>query len=85
MPSTDHRFKTASGDVWQHMINNDDWSYRYLFDEYLNLLKGTDDQFLRFLEQLVHPLVREMGELDEYLSVINRHLSNDGYKIEPYD
>ncbi|MGH8647242.1 MAG: hypothetical protein ACREX4_23400, partial [Gammaproteobacteria bacterium] len=85
MPSTDPRFKTASGDVWQHMINNDDWGYRHLFDGYLNLLKETDDQFLRFLEQLVHPLVREMGERDTYLSVINRHLSKDGYKLEPYD
>lgn len=25
MPSTDHRFKDAEGDIWQHMVRNDDW------------------------------------------------------------
>jgi len=22
MPSTDHRFENAEGDIWQHMVNN---------------------------------------------------------------
>ena len=30
MPSTDHRFKDAEGDIWQHLINWADWEYEYL-------------------------------------------------------
>ncbi|MGM1020416.1 MAG: hypothetical protein ACQEXV_07705 [Bacillota bacterium] len=33
MPSTDSRFKTASGDIWQHMINNSDWDEVYLYEK----------------------------------------------------
>jgi hypothetical protein len=58
MPSTDFRFSTAEGDIYQHMINNQDWNLLYLLDTYLGLLKGKDSQFLRFTEELVHPLVR---------------------------
>lgn len=85
MPSTDSRFKTASGDVWQHMVNNDDWSYHHLFDDYLGLLNEPDELFLRFLEQLVHPVVREQADLEQYLSVINHHLTKDGLKLDVYE
>ena len=30
MPSTDDRFKDAAGDIWQHMVNNSDWSVEEL-------------------------------------------------------
>ncbi|MNW60120.1 hypothetical protein D3C74_380790 [compost metagenome] len=33
IPSTDSRFKTASGDIWQHMINNSDWDEVYLYEK----------------------------------------------------
>jgi hypothetical protein len=26
LPSTDPRFKDAAGDIWQHRVNNEDWS-----------------------------------------------------------
>ncbi|MCP4614782.1 MAG: hypothetical protein GY845_39380 [Planctomycetes bacterium] len=82
MPSTDSRFKTASGDIWQHMINNDDWNYQYLFSNYLGLIGGTDEQFFRFIEQLVHPLVRRVEKQEEYVSVVNSHLERDGFRLE---
>jgi hypothetical protein len=30
MPSTDGRFQNAEGDIWQHMVNNYDWTDEYL-------------------------------------------------------
>jgi very-short-patch-repair endonuclease len=82
MSSTDARFDTAAGDIWQHMVNNDDWSYDYLFGPYLGLMQGSDDQFLRFLEQIVHPLVRGPSDQEQYVSAINKHLARDGFKLQ---
>jgi hypothetical protein len=31
MPSTDHRFENAAGDIWQHRRNNDDWDDDWIF------------------------------------------------------
>lgn len=81
MPSTDSRFNTASGDIWQHMINNDDWDEVYLYEKYLELLTETDEMFIKFLEQVVHPLVRHESEQNEYIEFINRYLIKDGYKF----
>ncbi len=55
MRSTNHRFTNAEGDIWQHMINNDDWEKDYLLVTYLKLLKCDDDIFLSFLQQTLHP------------------------------
>ncbi|KIL39579.1 hypothetical protein SD70_19450 [Gordoniibacillus kamchatkensis] len=85
MPSTDSRFKTASGDIWQHMINNYDWDEIYLYEKYLELLTATDEVFIKFLEQVVHPLVRQQAEQNEYIEFINKHLVNDGYKFSLAD
>ena len=48
MPSTDSRFKDAEGDIWQHMVNNNDWENSYLLDTYLNLPGSDDHIFLNF-------------------------------------
>jgi hypothetical protein len=85
MPSTDSRFKTASGDVWQHMINNSDWDDVYLFEKYLELLTATDEVVIKFLEQVVHPLVRQQDEQTEYIECINKHLVHDGYQLSLAD
>ncbi|WP_289137743.1 hypothetical protein [uncultured Brevibacillus sp.] len=85
MPSTDSRFNTASGDIWQHMINNNDFDEVYLYEEYLELFIATDEVFIKFLDQVVHPLVRQQNEQDEYIQFINRHLVNDGYKFSLAD
>jgi hypothetical protein len=50
MPSTDSRFKNATGDIWQHTVNNYDWGMNWVFsDPRLELMKGDDETFLRFL------------------------------------
>jgi hypothetical protein len=59
LPSTDGRFTDAAGDIFQHRINNYDWSDDWVFyDDRFNLLNGDDDTFLRFLCETIHPVVR---------------------------
>src|ERR1700733_1735536 len=58
MPSEDHRFRNAAGDIHKHMVMNDDWTVEELYVRRLHLLDGTDDVFERFLSAYVHPLAR---------------------------
>ena len=85
MPSNDSRFDTAEGDIWQHMINNEDWDYDYLFNNRLGLRGSSDDQFFRFLEEMVHPIVRPPDDQEEYASVINNHIMRDGFKLQAHE
>ena len=63
MPTTDYRFgmTTAIEDIRQHMDNNDDWTFEYLFCTYLDLLHVGDDDFIYFLEQYTHPVIRRFN------------------------
>jgi hypothetical protein len=82
MPSTDDRFRDATGDIWQHMVNNSDWSYEHLLQERLGLFSCDDKTFLRFLEMCLHPLVlADDGESDVLASAFNALLEKDGYSL----
>jgi hypothetical protein len=81
MPSTDSRYKTATQDIWQHYERNDDWTSEYLYVTYLNLLKAEDTQFVRFIEELVHPIVRAEEDVIVYVDLINKYIERDGYKL----
>lgn len=78
--STDYRYDTASGDIYQHMVNNDDWSLEYLLTKYLGLLTIDDKIFIKFLEQLVHPIIRDDADQKFFISAINEHLHHDGFR-----
>ena len=83
MPSTDHRFKNAEGDIWQHLINWADWEYEYLLYRYLDLLDCNDETFLKFLETCLHPVVlSDEMQVSETLSEFNKFLAPDGYRLE---
>lgn len=83
MPSDDHRFKDAYGDITQHRINNpEDWPDDYIFtDPRFNLLWGTDENFLNFLEMTVHPVVRTSDEAASLVDTYNAILDADGYQF----
>lgn len=92
MPTTDRRFgmTTAIEDIHQHMDYNDDWEFEYLFCTYLDLLHVEDRDFIYFLEQYVHPVIRrynmteELERIDfgnECVEAINKYLVNDGFKL----
>jgi hypothetical protein len=69
LPSTDSRYKDAAGDIWQHRYNNDDWESDWVFsDGRFRLIDGSAEQFLRFLCEVVHPVVRP--DRDEALKLV---------------
>lgn len=82
MPSTDSRFKTAEGDIWQHMVRNCNWEDSYLLYTYLEILKCNDETFLKFLETCLLPVVHDEKQVSEILSEFNKALSADGYRLE---
>lgn len=83
LPSTDSRFPDAAGDIWQHRYNNDDWDDDWVFsDSRFQLMDGTADEFLRFLCEVVHPVVRP--ERDEALNLVlqfNDQLRQAGWEL----
>ena len=44
LPSYDHRYRTASRDIWQHRVCNFDWDDNWVFtDARFDLLHGPDE------------------------------------------
>jgi len=82
MPSTDRRFTNAEGDIWKHMVMNDDWDNTYLLITYLKLLNCSDDIFLSFLQQTLHPLVLSTEMVADAVAEYNSRLAPDGYEFD---
>lgn len=82
-PSTDSRFPDASGDIWQHTVNNDDWDADWVFtDKRFNLLGGPPEPFLRFLCEIVHPVIRpDRDGIMRIVSHFNDQLRRAGWEL----
>jgi hypothetical protein len=76
MRSTDYRFGDAAGDIWQHRVRNRDWENDWVFtDRRFDLLRCPDAELLRFLCEMVHPIVRPDAEqVDRLVALFNEHL-----------
>lgn len=84
MPSNDSRFPDAAGDIWQHRVNNPlDWSDDWIFsDSRFSLLTGSSQAFLRFLCEMVHPIVRpDKNEALNLVEQFNDQLRQDGWQL----
>jgi hypothetical protein len=84
LPSHDSRYDSAVGDIGQHTINNPgDWDKYWIFnDERFNLIGCPGDQFLRFLTEMINPIVRpKSDDRETLLKVFNEQLEPDGYQI----
>ena len=83
LPSYDHRFPTAAGDIYQHRVNNDDWSEDWVFhDRRFDLLHTLDREFLRFLCETVHPVVRPSADqVRDLVRTYNEALAADGWQL----
>ena len=82
MPSEDPRFKNAEADARQHLVNNDDWSLTYTFEQRFNLLAGDIIYFVKFVEACVSPFVRStVDEIMQYVDEINPLLNRDNCEL----
>ena len=83
VPSYDYRFTSFEGDFRQHTINNNDWDEDWVFsDERFNLMYTSDDIFLSFICETLHPVVRSKQEdIEMLLSMYNEYLKHDGWEI----
>ena len=88
MKSTDTRFKDAAGDIRQHrVLNPTDWPDDWVFtDSRFGLQYGDDEVILRFLVEMLHPVVRmDEDEVADLLKSFNEALGRDGYELYPAD
>lgn len=83
LPSSDYRYPDASGDIWQHTVNNSDWDADWVFaDRRFNLLGGSAEDFLRFLCEIVHPVIRpDRDETIRIVSQFNDQLRRAGWEL----
>jgi hypothetical protein len=84
MPSTDRRYSDAAGDIWQHRVNNpEDWPDDWVFtDSRFDLMHGDDETLLRFLCEMVHPVVRpDAAEAQRLVGLFNEKLAGDGWAL----
>lgn len=83
LPSRDHRYRDAAGDIWQHRVRNFDWEDDWVFyDSRFDLLHGDDQLFLRFLCETVHPVVRpDVTEAERLVQLYNSYLEKDGFEL----
>ena len=84
MPSMDSRLRNAAADIHMHRVNwPGDWNHDWVFyDQRFNLLRASDEAFLRFLCETLHPVVRpDAAEARELAASYNRELAADGYTL----
>lgn len=84
MPSHDQRHQNAKWDIFTHTINwPGDWDDYWVFeDKRFNLMECSDEQLLRFLCEMIHPVVRTNAkERENLLNLFNQELNQEGYEI----
>jgi len=83
LPSTDSRFHNAAADIHQHTVNWTDWEQDWVFfDSRFNLLHASDEKFLAFLCEMVHPGVRpNVAEASDLVGFFNTALASDGWAL----
>ena len=67
--------------IMQHVIRNDDISYKDMLLNILNFKYISDDSVIKFLEKMVNPETRTGEEQEEYVKGINEIISADGFEL----
>lgn len=81
LPSTDGRFKDAYGDAVQHLINNDDWDFEYIFYTRFSILED-DDYFEKFISNFITFHLKVDGSIaSQFINSINELITQVGFKL----
>ena len=85
LPSSprEHRYNNAYDDIYQHTVNNNDWDTDWIYnDPRINLLHSSDEKYLTFLSETLHPIVRSSTEeIQKLIAIYNEYLTIDGFEI----
>lgn len=83
MRSTDNRYKTAVGDIGTHCDSFSDWDLNWVFDDdRFKLASVSDEEYLKFLCETLHPRVRrDRSEAAAMALIINKELQHAGWKL----
>jgi hypothetical protein len=83
LPSTDERYNDAARDIYQHRMNNEDWDDFWIFaDDRFGLRNGSDQTFLKFVAESVHPEVRgDADQVEQIVRDVNAFLIRDGWEL----
>jgi hypothetical protein len=83
LPSTDPRFKDAAGDMWQHTVNNEDWSDDFLVnDSRFSPLQLSDDDFAKFINAALDREARPVREdMEAFVQTIKPVVAHAGAEI----
>ena len=80
----DLRCLTAHDEVCQHMVLNDDYSFRQML-EHLGLIGMSNRKLVELLELAVHPLVRTDSDQRAFVESLNAYLKHDGLALVACD
>jgi hypothetical protein len=83
-PAGDLYKRTMEDCVYQHMIRNEDWSYKDFFES-VHFIQLSERRFRLIVEQVVHPEVRTGAEQERFITAINPHLLKDGFELLAVD
>jgi hypothetical protein len=75
------RETTMEDSIYQHTVNNDDWTQSELL-EHLGLLSCSQQQFFRFLEEITDPIAQNAERQGALVDALNKLLRPDGYFLE---
>ena len=83
LPSFDHRYQNALGDISCHLRWGDYEDFWFFQDPRFKLLQGDGDEpLLKFICEMLHPTVRvEKSPWKFYLEKFNELLRADGYEL----
>lgn len=82
LPSSDTRFNNAYEDAWQHLVNNYDWEYEYVFLERFPSMHTDLETFKKFVRFSVHPsLFDDEEQRRQMVDDINAELAKIGYRL----
>jgi hypothetical protein len=72
-----------AGDIARHRDHFNDWEDDWIFeDRRFGLIDATDENFLNFLCEMVHPVVRpDTGKAMDLVRLCNSFLAADGWEI----
>ncbi len=82
LPSSDSRFANAAGDMWQHTVNNFDWSDDDIInDARFNPLQLSNSDFAKFINAALDRETRPREQLEKLVEAVRPVVAHAGTHV----